>query len=349
MKKLKKILFISLLLCFSAFDIIFAESDCKIFGNMQYNHNWATNWFDIVNMIRWTGTYKYTNFLTVEEQNAIITKDDLNTAILNLKKYCCTTTDKWILWEEICKNDYSFFNDNSLDSKYLFDHIFDVVMRRLKWLDGSNNIYTNTKMTLDDKWAEWRKLIDEHAENIKWASPQIIINEYSDFWKQSSPASGINIAQNINSTFENSNPDFLTYVSGNWSWEDSKMVAKAMKNYKDWTLYDRYNNACALSKYFYWLLSLWSNTSETDKATIIRNTANNSCENFVKNQVRLESEYVSLVIKTSSTLFLTNYIEWYMSYMNDRQERFQKLWKDSADRWLDVIRAVPCLQTKCSK
>ncbi len=347
MKKLKKILFISLLLGFSVFDVIFAESDCKIFGNMQYNHNWATNWFDIVNMVWETGSYKYTNFLTTGEQNAIITKDDLNTAILNLKKYCCTTADKWILWKDTCQNDLSFFNDNSLDSNYLFDHIFDVMMRRLKWLDGDNNIYTSTKMTLDDKWSMWRKLIDEHAENIEWASPQVIIDEYSDFWSQSSPESWFNIAQNINSTFENSIQDFLSYVSGSGNSDESKHVAQAMKSYKDWTLYDRYLNVCALSKYFYWLLNVWSNFSDTDVWKIVEN--NNSCENFVKDQINSENKYVVLTLKRTSNRFLTRYLEWYISYMNERQERFQKLWKDSTDRWLDVTRAVSCLQRKCTK
>jgi hypothetical protein len=43
-----------------------------------------------VDQIRETTDYPYTNFLTIEQQKAIITKDDLNTALLNLKKYCCS-------------------------------------------------------------------------------------------------------------------------------------------------------------------------------------------------------------------------------------------------------------------
>jgi hypothetical protein len=38
-----------------------------------------------------------------------------------------------------------------IDSPYLFDHLFDVVMRRLSGLTGESDIYTETNMSSDAK------------------------------------------------------------------------------------------------------------------------------------------------------------------------------------------------------
>lgn len=345
MKKLKKILFISLLLSFSVFDVIFAEGDCDSFAILQYDHEWSeVNWFEIVDNVWETDKNEYTKFLTSKEQTAIISKNDLNTALLNLKKYCCKN-NKWELWD-VCEKDLPYFNDNALDSPYLFDHLFDVIMRRLKWLGGSKNIYTRTQMTLDDKWALWRSLIDEHAESLQWAAPQIIIDEYSSFWTKSPAGSGFDIREKTKSTFGLNNQNFLMYMKWGADNEESNQVANALKKYNEWTLYDRYNNACALSRYFYWLLSLWSRSSE--KNDLIWETALNNCENFVINQINLENKYVMVVTERATNRFLSNYFDWYIAYMYDRQQRFEKLRIDSTDRWLDVFRAIPCLQKRCT-
>ena len=345
MKNLNKILIIPILIFCFLFSFTLADnSDCSRFGAMTYKQNW-TNWFDIVNKSREVENYEFTKFLSIEQQTGIITKNDLNTAILNLKKYCCENK-LWDLGKDTCTKDKPFFNDNALDSKYLFDHLMDVIMRRLNWLDGEINIYTKTNMTLDDKWEERRKRINEKAESLVGAVPQTIINKFEETFKQSPSNLWYNIVSKIDSTFWSlSDQDFLLYVSWKWWTSESESVSNAMKNYKNRTLYDRYINACALGKYFYWLLDLWMNSS--DKQIVINRTANNSCNEMIKRQIEWESNYVSSVIQNSSNLFLLDYFEWYMSYLNDRQEWLQKLWKDCVDRWLDVVRGVPSLQRYC--
>lgn len=342
MKNLNKILIIPIILACSIFGVSLADnSDCWIFGILQYD-----NWFSIVNNSWETNSNKNTNFLTIEEQRAIITNNDLNTAILNLKKYCCEN-EKWWLEQTLstCEDDEIFFNDNALDSPYLFDHIFDVIMRRLNWLSGDTNIYTKTNMTLDDKWAERRNFITKQATSTGWSTPQTIIDEEKKF--RSSPNLEYNISLYINNTFrELNNYNFLLYVSWSWDSEQSKMVSNAMKNYSKWTLYDRYNNACALSEYFYALLDVWNSE---DKSTIINKLSNKSCDEIVKKQINGESSYVSLIKQRASNTFLSNYIEWYKSYLYERQERLENLLKDSKNRRLDVIRAVPGLQRQCTK
>lgn len=349
MKNLNKILMITALLSCFSFSFVSADnSDCWTFGKLSYYQEWAKdNGFQIVNDSRDTSSNRFTAFLTTGEQTKIITKNDLNTAILNLKKYCCEN-NLWDLSTETCKKDKKFFNDNALDSKYLFDHLFDVIMRRLNWLDGEINIYTKTKMTLDDKWKKWRETIEKHATSTDWSNPQTIINEYQEEWQQSPSNLGYNITENIYTTFKLSNQDFLKYVSWQWSSEDSndsERVANALKNYDKWTLYDRYINTCALSEYFYALLDAWAVSN--DKNKIINRTSSWACDKIVERQIKWENDYVTLTIQKSSNLFLSNYVEWYMSYLYERQRKLQKLRKESSDRWFDVINGVPCLQHIC--
>ena len=341
MKFLNKILIIPIILSCFSLSLVYAytdQSDCWTFGTRIYD-----DWFNIVNDVRETQSYNFTKFLTIEEQKAIITNDDINTAIINLQKYCCEKK-LWGLNEEsiICQNK-KLFNENSLDSPYLFDHLFDVIMRRLNWLSGDNYIYKG--MTLDDKWASRRTGIIELSS---WSDAQRIINTYTNFRTQSPAASGYNIADKIDNVFwKNSNKDLLIYVSWSWWNEESKSVADALKNYSSWTLYDRYINACALTEYFYALLN--QGLGSTDKIKIIRNLSNNSCNNVVKKQIKWEADYVSVIEQRSSNKFLKEYVNWYIDYLFKDQQRLENIFKDIKNRRLDVIKAVPELTKKCWK
>ena len=344
MKNLNKILIIPIILACSIFGVSLADtdnSDCWIFGILPYD-----NWFNIVNKNWEIDTH---NFLTLDQQKSIITKNDLNTTILNLQKYCCEK-NLWWLNEKTpsCIANKPFFNDNSLDSAYLFDHIFDVIMRRLNWLSGETNIYTKTNMTLDNKWVERRNFITKQATSTWWSNPQIITNEFKKFRTQSSPDLWYNISLHINTTFSQlSNEVFLTYISWSWDSKESEKIANAMKNYSWWTLYDRYSNACVLTEYFYALLNQWAESM--DKIKTIYELSKNSCNEMVKKQIQWEANYVTLIEQRSSNKSQSNYIEWYISYMYERQQKLQNLLKDSKNRRLDVIRATPGLQRQCTK
>lgn len=358
MKKLNKILLITSLLSCLALNITSADkSDCWIFWSLPYHQEWSTsNGFTIVKQSRETNTW-FANFLTIDQQKAIIRNDDLNTAIINLKKYCCKN-QLWGLTQnsKTCTDDEIFFNDNSLDSEYLFDHLFDVIMRRLNWLGGEKNIYTKTKMSLDDKWQERRNWINEKAEDKKWSTPQTIYAKYYEMWNQSPANKWYDIKTLIYPQFWKNNKEFLDYIWWKWNSSESTTIANALQKYNDRTLYDRYSNACALTEFFYDLLEIWQDSS--DKKTVTSELAKGNnwlegtnsiiCDDVIKRQKDWENKYVQLIIKRSSNRFLTNYIEWYISYMYDRQQTLQKLRKGSSDRFWDIVRNVSCLQKKCT-
>lgn len=337
-------------LCMNVSWVLADKSDCGVFATMSYKNSWWNDGFHIVDSSWWTDGNIYSNFMSTEQQLAIINKESLSTAMLNLKKYCC---EKWIWWPGVtdtntCDNDKELYNDNIIDSPYLFDHLFDVVMRRLSGLTGEYDIYTKLEMWSDDKGLEWRAWLNSQAENLSWANPQIISDKYEEFWKKSSPDLWYDITEKIDETFKDNSDDiFLSYVSGQWGSKDSESVAEALKNYDKWTLYDRYNNACAVTQYLYALLNLWADSD--DRSRIVYTLSKWTCNQIVKNQIESESSYVQVTILQAGNLFLQNYRQWYISYLYGRAQNLQKIWSDATDRFLDVVRGVPHLVKTCGK
>lgn len=348
MRKTNKILIISFLASLCILNFSFADnSDCGKFAILSYKQQRWDNWFKIITQSRNTSENKYSNFLSIEEQNAIIDNESLNTAMLNLKKYCCEN-QKWELTQKskTCVDDKVFFNDNALESPYLFDHLFDVIMRRLSWLTWEKNLYEKTNMTTDDKWTERRTRITEVAESTWGSTPQVIINQYTWTWKKSPADLGYDISSRIYAVFWDSNDNaFLSYVSWQWSSEESKNVANAIKQYNNRTLYDRYINACAMTEYFYSLLHIWINSDDRKKT--VNRISNWVCHNAVTTQINAENAYVKLVIQQSSNLFLYNYINWYMNYLIWRSNNVRSTQTKIKNSFMDIVNAVPQLIKQC--
>lgn len=346
MRKINKILITTLLT--SLFIINFSladESDCSSFATKSFKQNWE-NWFNFITESRNTDKNIYSNFLSIDQQNAIIDNDSLNTAALNLKKYCCEK-EPWLPTQDsdTCVQDRVFFNDNALESPYLFDHLFDVIMRRLSGLTWEKNIYEYTNMTTDDKWSERRERIMEKAENPWGTTPQIIIDQYIQTRKQSPSDLWYNISSKIYASFEKSDKELLTFVSWKWLSQESKDVANALKQYDQRTLYDRYINACALTEYFYSLLNQGINSS--DRIETVNKVSNWVCHNSVQTQISAENSYVKLVIQQASNLFLINYIKWYMDYLRGRSDIVKDKQQKIKNDFLDIVNAVPELIREC--
>ena len=310
MKKIIKLwLLYMLIISCCSFTTHASFSDCEYIASQKFTQSWNINQFPVISQVWWTSKHNYSNFLDVDIQLAIIDTWSLNSAILNLKKYCC---EKWLWWlsmdAETCKIDKKFFNDNALDSPYLFDHLFDVEMRRLYGDTWENKIYTKTNMWIDSfwelNWSERRTRIDGKSMDLSWANAQEIINKYKKFWTQNKE---YNIVSKVEAAFTKSNKDFLKYVSWQWSstnsWE-SIDIANALKNYEKRSLYDRYNNACAITEYLYALLTQWiAQNNITDQNSIIQILSLNTCKTATRNFINNETAYTKYVLQTLLVLF----------------------------------------------
>ena len=342
MYKINKILISLIISLWWFLSFSFADnSDCWIFAIWNFNNNWDSNSFSIVTTVRWNDDYIYSKFLTSEQRTQIIDANSLNAAILNLKKYCCENELWWLSHSSnTCKNDSWFFNPNSLDSPYLFDHLLDVLMRRLNWLTWDNNIYPN--MEVDELWAERRQRIDGKAENLSGSDVQSIADKYQEF-RTYHPE--YDITSQMNAQFwDEKNANFLTYIIWEW-WSESEKIANVFKNYENRSLYDRYNNACSITQYLYSLLNIW--IISDDKETTARKTAKWLCSKITKSQIDNETKYVTLVAKESANRFLNNYIEGYLWYLYNRRITLENIRKSSSNKFLDVVKAVPHLVKRC--
>ena len=333
------IILLTSLCCFSCISLA-DYSDCRTFAIWNYE-----NIVKQVKQSRWTSENPYSNFLSVDKQLEIMDTASLTTAILNLKKYCCENG----LWLEqtsqTCTDDKAFFNPNSIDSQYLFDHLFDVIMRRLAGLTWEDNIYTHSDMALDATWAVRRKWISEKAVDLSGSDVQSIVDKSKEFWQYNKK---YDITSQMDALFSRDNSTLLKFVSGKWWSDESKQMAQIFNDYDKWTLYDRYHNACALTEYFYSLLDSAQN-SQSDKVIILNRLAKWYCRQAVANQINAENAYTSVVTQRASNRFFFNYIKWYMSYLYDRNNELKDTRQQTTDRFLDVVRGVSKLINSCVK
>lgn len=342
MKNLNKILIVPILLSCSILNLVSADnSDCGIFGKMSFKDSWWS--FPIVRESRGTQENILTNYLSVAQQQAIITNPDLDTAILNLKKYCCENQVWDLAGSQTCIDDAPYFNDNALDSPYLFDHLLDIILRRFAGSSSDSEIYTKTDMTTDEKWEAWRKNIDKRATSSKWDVPQTIINQYVSDW---TPTPYYDISNKFDWVFQNSDIKLLNYA--NWSsWPESEKIADIMRNYNLRSLYDKYRNACALSEYFYSLLHVGAPEEGSDRWKIQKRIPR--CKAIVQRKVEWENAYLAEIIKMSWNLTLSNNVQSYAKYLRKRENEFLKKMEELKDDWRAVERAVSCIAKKSQK
>lgn len=339
MKKVIKI--VSIIYLFSVFcglnhtkaEEQFTDCDLIMWDIYEWNHSFKT-----VDKVWITNDYPYSNFLTKAEQKAIIDKESLDRAILNLKKYCFkNANDEQRKWRNnLYKKDQRNIEreSNTLDSPYLFDHIFDILMRKYAWFTWE--VYN---LEVDWSGAEWRKIMTEIATSTWGSNPQDTINKYNSFRYTNSK---YDINSKIEDVFITNHNNVWAFIAWNWG-NDGKRIAESLKNYKKRTLTDKYNNACWLSIYLYSLLLNWS----SDAQRIIKNIE--KCNTIAKSQIDKETAYTNLVIQRSSDLFQKNYVDAYTEYLNDRKDKLQKKRKDTADKFKFVSKAVPQIVRNCRK
>lgn len=114
----------------------------------------------------------------IQQIQAIYPKEDIQTALDNLKYYCCEKNliaqaecpAKDANWQFVQKVYYA-------QSPRLMDHLIDVGFRKL---DGDSAVQYSTA-TLDDKWVWRRKLIRDSAEAVNGVSPNVILTNYKNY------------------------------------------------------------------------------------------------------------------------------------------------------------------------
>ncbi len=116
--------------------------------------------------------------ISFEEKNInLLPKEAVERASKNLRSFCCeqkmirdlewTSKDK-----KVCKEEDLPANKQFPQSQYLFDHLVDVMLRRLDW--NPELIYSDVPLHPTAK--AWRETIRDYAVVPEWKSPTQLIN-----------------------------------------------------------------------------------------------------------------------------------------------------------------------------
>ena len=188
----------------------------------------------------------------------IMPKEALEKAFFNLKSYCCDT-------KKISSGSCSATNSDVLypESIYLFDHVFDVYLRRLDAKQENDN-WSDLLYGLepDPQWKEWRDFMLQHGNDVNWSLPSEIKEKYDSFWKKTI--------------------DKVSYREVNWQeqGERKEKIKEAIDDFDRWTLFDKYNLACDVSKYI---------TENPMQSTKLTKDEYDRCTNLT--DVRMNNEY----------------------------------------------------------
>jgi hypothetical protein len=271
-------------------------------------------------------------------QQNIIDQASLNVAFLNLKKACCDNAKNIPLY---CGDDQWAFNPNVPQSYYLFDHLLDVLLRRLE----GENAYPNIT-TLDPKGEEWRKFTNEIALSTDGIPVQNITKKYETF----RTIDGNNtIEEGITQKIENSKNEYINpaYPGAITTGENLKILQK----YSELTLGERYDNICNIARYLYLLFSANDENIKTVQTVLLENKnggQTNACSSLIQQRKEAESTYVETLTHKGNTLLVNNIKQYMNVYLDKRLFDLQTTLQNISTSFLRVTKAIDKLVPICT-
>ena len=223
-------------------------------------------------------------------------KESIRRAFLNLKAYCCQQN---IIWSETprCKYDKDnwLFLENYPSSKFLYDHLVDIWLRRLDALEKLLYEW----ITPDPIWREWREFINKKWSQEEWTTPTDILPKFKEQWTTNTNYILLYREDwNYNQQYQNT-----------WTW--------IIKDYSNRPLINRYWNVCEVSAYIYWYmwLKLWYHT---------RTNLYSLCKALLQDTTYRNIAFTkSIVLKKSNKILYDNINSHITNYLS--QSRLAKL------------------------
>lgn len=254
----------------------------------------------------------------LEKFAAAMPREALEKAFDNLNKYCC---------EKKINTSCQATNDSSVypESIYLFDHILDVYLRRLDAKQENDNWKDLTYgLDPDSVWKDWREFIIERGNDVEWSLPLEIQKKYESMRKGTQHI--LRFSQ-------------YTYTTiGGWV----ASVESAVSSYDNWTLYDKYNLACDISKYISENLMQATNVVTTEEY--------DSCKDLTKNRIDNENKYMKAILMQKANTLLTSSIKAYINtyLVGNKLSELQKIINDMNSSFFEVNKSVEKLTNECS-
>lgn len=277
------------------------------------------------------------NYRFLPNQYSHILPDDAMSKVYeNLRFSCCKM---WSLTDKQCKN----YDSNAIfpDSRYLFDHLLDVYMRRLDAKQEDDNWWNLLYgLAPDPVWLEWREFMSEIANNSEGTPPTIINEKYRKFWKWSiffEKYSGIDIQTETNRWLNN--------------------IESKAQTYGDRSLADRYNNACNIIMMMYlkiinpvnnssWI-ELYGNTSTIQSKLL---SIYNSCTELVNDRLNAERSYTEAIMQQKWNVFLDDTLNAYLNtyFIENKMSDLRDKIFNRCAMFKEVVKSVSKLVKNCS-
>lgn len=245
----------------------------------------------------------------------ILPKGSFEKAVNNLQNFCCTINKEMEFCDNIKKSEH-FPN-----SVYLFDHIFDIIVRRLDAKEQNQNgedlIYG---LKPDKDWQEWRQFITKQANDHNGSVPANIANTYKKYRS---------IKDNVLD-----------------KWDPNKKIwsDEEFSNYKTWTLAEKYNWACETSLYLYLKKIPTANKKELLSAY-------NKCTILIQNRIKNEYTYTNAIIEQKWNTLLSSNMKAYLGkqFLQNKLPALQDLIFNIKTLFIEVNNAIPKLIGNCTK
>ncbi len=277
-----------------------------------------------------------------KEVGNILPKEAIIVAENHLKSFCCK---EWYLRDaKVC----SKLDEVYPESSFLFDHILDVYLRRLDAFWGDKNskglMYG---LSPDPQGKERRDFMVKALKNPLGSSPDSINAQYWKYWKMTTdPIHNIDQRDNVECRIIQQNNKKQIKIG---MCRDDVLVS-INKDFHNWKLVNKYNNACKITELLYRKLG-WRFTTQDNlgkKYSLDAMYAN--CKKLVKKRIQEEYEYAKIVLLVQWNKFMENYLHGYLinNVVQNNMKKLQEKIRDITVFFDDVNKAVVKIISKCS-
>lgn len=278
------------------------------------------------------------SFIPLGTYSHILPDEAMTKAFEHLRFSCCKNG---IFTGEQCA-DYDDENSIFPESVYLFDQLLDVYLRRLDAKQEDVNWWDLVYwLEPDPVWKEWREFISQIANNSDGTPPTMINEKYRTFWKWS-----VFFEKYYNNDVQ---------IQNRSNWWLSTIETKA-QDYSNWTLMDRYNNACNVIMMMYinifnpWDANKWTQFKNMSSKQSKLVSIYTSCEDLVHDRIQSERNYTEAIMQQKWSVFLDDTLN---AYLNTYflENKLSNLHDKIFNRWSmfkEVVKSVSKLVKNCS-
>lgn len=257
-----------------------------------------------------------------------LTKEGLHRALINLKSHCCSSNllnDNSII-KKSCEEDSILIKNRSNfpQSAFLFDHLVDVMMRRLN-VDGNYN-----EVPVDEKAKERRGITDQIGKQREWALPSTLLNTYND---------NRSLQPHLHIPLYN----WVSPQEYKQSIEEIEKTRFPFSKYRERNLNTRYSNLCQSAIYLMTLLPI---DFQSEEILLAQRACNNLIQKTIDNEVYMLS---NLIIHKSDLLLLQEMKQYTDQYLiNTRATKLLENLTSAISNLHGVVRMIPKLISQCN-